>query len=137
MLSEELVKAIIGALATVTVAAFALYGVIRQSRKPDTSKTPVTGNTGEALDTFSGTQNEFMALVIADNKSLRTDLATLTTSVQEIKTHQETFVTAVRRYLIKLAASWGREATMPWPDDLDFHILEETLPNTGNHRKEP
>ena len=132
----EVMKAIIGAAATVAVAALGLYGVIHSASKPSKTKPP-TGNTGpQALQTFSGTQNEFMALVITDNKTMREEIHGLRGSVEEIKEHQETFVAAVRRYLTKLASAWGHEAAMPWPDENDFHLLEDTLPNRGNRRRE-
>lgn len=124
----EVIKAIIGAMATVAVAALGLYGVIRQASKPSKTKPPVGEGTGPALEQFNGTQNEFMALVVADNKDLRSQMGELKSAVDSIKEHQETFLGAVRRYLMKLASAWGQPGPMPWPDDNDFHILEDTLP---------
>lgn len=130
----EVFKALIGALATVIVAALGLYGVIRSAKKPSATKPP-EGNTGPALEQFNGTQNEFMALVVADNRILRegqeaqkAEMAILKESVESIKLHNETFFGAVRRYILKLATAWGEPGPMPWPDDNDFHILEDTLP---------
>ena len=135
LLDIEVLKAIIGAAATVIVAAIGLLGVIRSAAKPSTTKPP-QGTTGpQTLQTFSGTQNEFMALVIADNKTMRDELHALRSSVDEIKEHQETFVAAVRRYLTKLAMAWGYEPHMPWPDETDFHLLEPTLPERGEQRR--
>jgi hypothetical protein len=131
----EVLKAVIGALATVAVAALGLYGVIKSAQKPSRTKPP-EGNTSGALENFNGTQNEFMALVVSDNKSLRDGQTELTRKVEqaleelaEVKRHSETFLGAVRRYLMKLATAWGNPGPMPWPDDNDFHILEDTLPN--------
>ena len=131
----EVLKAIIGAVATITVAALGLYGVIKSAQKPSKTKPP-EGNTEGKLETFSGTQNEFMALVVADNRNLRNEMGQLTSKVEaalgelaEVKRHSETFLGAVRRYLMKLAVAWGQPGPMPWPDDNDFHILEDTLPN--------
>lgn len=124
----EIWKAVIGAVATITVAALGLYGVIRSARKPSNTKPP-EGKTGPALETFNGTQNEFMALVVADNKDLRQQMVDLKSSVESIKQHNETFFGAVRRYILKLATAWGQPGPMPWPDDNDFHILEDTLPS--------
>jgi hypothetical protein len=131
----EVTKAVIGALATVIVAALGLYGVIKSAQKPSRTKPP-TGETGSALEGFSGTQNEFMALVIADNKDLRDQLGEVKASVDSIKDHQETFLGAVRRYLMKLATAWQGMEPMPWPDEEDFHILEDTLPQKRVNRKE-
>lgn len=138
---SEVVKALIGGLATILVAALGLYGVIRQASKPSRTKPPTT--TGpQTLQTFSGTQNEFMALVIADNKTLRENqegqnrvMEELKETVGEIKEHQDKFVAAVQRYLIRLAAAWGHESTMPWPEEDDFHLLEDTLPIRGHRRR--
>lgn len=131
-MSEEIVKAALASLATVLVAGFVLLGTIISSKKPSKDKPP----TGAGhLSEFSGTQNEFMALVVRDNKELRDRQAVLDELMQElkltvdsIKVHQETFMGAVRRYLMKLATAWAGPGAMPWPDDADFHILEETLP---------
>ena len=134
----DLAKAVLAALATLGVAALGLLGVVISSRKPSKDKPPV-GDTAHVLDTFNGTQNEFMSLVIADNKTQREELAELKKSVDSIRRHQDTFSHAVRRYLEKLASSWGIDrGPMPWPDATDFHLLEETLPNWRgeNERKD-
>ena len=130
MLSPEMIEilnAAIAAFATLGVAGLALIGVIYQARKPSKDKPP-TGDTGKALNEFNGTQNEFMALVIADNATLRKQMGELTSVVDQIKDHQDSFLGAVRRYLMKLATAWIGPEPMPWPDDNDFHILEDTLP---------
>jgi hypothetical protein len=132
----EITKAVLAALATLGVAALGLFGVIISSRKPSKAKPPTTTDTGKALDSFNGTQNEFMALVIADNKTQREELHELRAAVESIKKHQDTFLGAVRRYLIKLATAWNStDGPMPWPDDPDFQILEETLPNWRGTKK--
>lgn len=138
----DIVKAVIAGLATLGVAAFGLFGVIYQAHKPSKDKPPV-GDTGKALREFDGTQNEFMALVIADNGALREQQAKTNQKLEildgrlesalgeiaEVKRRSETFLGAVRRYLMKLATAWTGPDAMPWPDDEDFHILEETLPH--------
>lgn len=125
----EVAKAVIAALATLGVAILGVVGVVISSRKPSKDKPPAIDNAGHKLDQFNGTQNEFMALVISDNKTQREELAELRLAVESIKKHQDTFLGAVRRYLIKLAHAWGTtDEPMPWPDDPDFQILEETLP---------
>lgn len=130
----DLLKAIVAAAATIIVGVLAFLGVYSQSRKPSTTKPPVNGDTGKALEAFNGTQNEFMAIVIADNKSLRADLTEVKNEVRGIKDNQESVLGAVRRYLLKIAMTWGLETHMPWPDDPDFHILEDTLPDHRVHR---
>ena len=135
----EILKAVLAALATIAVAALSLFGVVLSARRPSKTKVPVGGDTGHKLDSFNGTQNEFMALVIADNKTQREELHELKQTVESIKQHQDSFLGAVRRYLVKLAHAWGTASTMPFPDDNDFRILEETLPDwrgTANKRKE-
>lgn len=139
----EILKALLATAGTLGVAALGLAGVIYSSRRPSRTKPP-TGNTGKALDEFNGTQNEFMSLVIADNKTLRETMNGLEEKVtraldevSSVKRHQETFLGAVRRYLMKLATAWVGPDPMPWPDEGDFHILEITLPNRGSdNRKE-
>lgn len=132
-MTEEIIKAIIASVGTIVVAALVLTGTILSSRKPSKDKAP-TGDV-KPLAEFNGTQNEFMALVIQDNTDLRRQLGDYSGSLEElketvnsIKTHQEGFLAAVRRYLMKLATAWAGPDPMPWPDDADFHILEETLP---------
>lgn len=123
----EVLKAIIAAAGTILVAYIGYLGVRASARKPSKDKPPV-GDTAKPLQEFNGTQNEFMALVIADNADLRGQLVELKVTVESIKDHQESFLGAVRRYLMKLATAWVGPDPMPWPDDADFHILEETLP---------
>jgi hypothetical protein len=128
----EIVKAIVASVSTIVVAALALLGVIYQARKPSRTKPPESSSsstTGQALEAFNGTQNEFMALVIADNKTMRIEMTAMKETVEGIKKHQDTFLGAVRRYLMKLASAWDNSGPMPWPDENDFHILEDTLPS--------
>jgi len=131
----DIAKAILAAMATVTVAGLGLLGVVISSRKPSKDKPPFIDDAGRKLDQFNGTQNEFMALVISDNKTQRQELSELRQAVESIKAHQDTFLGAVRRYLMKLAAAWDTSAgPMPWPDETDFQILEETLPKWRGKR---
>ena len=126
----EITKAILASLATVAVAALGLVGVVLSSKKTSKDKLPVVrDDAGNRLDTFNGTQNEFMALVIADNKTQREELAELRLAVEAIRKHQDRFLGAIRRYLIKLASAWDTSGgPMPWPDEQDFQTLEEILP---------
>lgn len=147
----EIIKAVAAALATVLTAVFVFLGVVYSSRKTSNTKKPVAENpdTGKALTEFNGTQNEFMALVIADNAALRAGqnrqdqvlkeqnqtIDELKDMVESIKLHQDNFLSAVRRYLEKIALAWKVSDTMPWPDEEDFHILEDTLPIKGFNKR--
>jgi hypothetical protein len=124
--SEEVIKAIIGVIGTLGVAAIGLAGVVISSRRPSKDKPPV--GESKPLSEFNGTQNEFMALVIKDNSELREQLRQVIERVDSMQRHQDGFLGAVRRYLMKLATAWVGPDPMPWPDDADYHILEETLP---------
>lgn len=93
------------------------------------------------LASFSGTQNEFMALVIADNAAIRSELATVRLEVeglrgelQEARTIHGAFERAVRRYLELLAGIWPGPDPMPWPESDDLAVLERTLPRYGRGR---
>ncbi|MBY0397390.1 MAG: hypothetical protein K2X91_13125, partial [Thermoleophilia bacterium] len=93
------------------------------------------------LANFSGTQNEFMALVIADNAAIRSELGdvkreveSLRTELQEARSIHGAFERAVRRYLELLAGVWPGPDPMPWPDSDDIAVLERTLPRWGRGR---
>lgn len=131
----EVLKAIIAASATIATAILVFLGVVWQSKKPSKTKPP-TGDTGKALGEFNGTQNEFMALVVADNRDLREQVNEVRSMVTELRQHQDNFLGAVRRYLMKIAAAWPGPEHMPWPDEEDFHILEDTLPDTRRKKSE-
>jgi len=137
----ELLKALVATGGTIGVAIIGLLGVMYSSKKPSKTKPP-TGDTGKALEHFTGTQNEFMSLVIADNKALRESMKSMeekiaqaVDDVSSVKHHQETFLGAVRRYLMKLATAWSGPHPMPWPDDEDLLILEQTLPDLGSENE--
>lgn len=146
----EIFKAVAGAIATILAAVLAVAGVIYAARRPSKQKEPPTDHRGYPLENFQGTQNEFMALVVQDNRSLRDGqeklndvldeqnrvIDELKAMVESIKQHQDSFLFAVRRYLMKLASEWPGPEKMPWPDEEDFHLLEDTLPNRKVHRKE-
>lgn len=91
--------------------------------------------TPSPLAAFSGTQNEFMALVIEDNAAirqevsgLRTEVTALRTELAEARSSHGAFERAVRRYLELLASAWAGPDPMPWPANDDLGILERTLP---------
>lgn len=87
------------------------------------------------LAAFSGTQNEFMALVIEDNTAIRQEVAGLRREVVALRDElaatrsaHGAFERAVRRYLELLASAWVGPTPMPWPAEDDLGILERTLP---------
>lgn len=93
------------------------------------------------LASFSGTQNEFMALVIADNAAIRAELAGvrvevegLRTELQEARSLHGAFERAVRRYLELLASVWAGPEPMPWPESDDLAVLDRALPRQGRAR---
>jgi hypothetical protein len=102
-------------------------------RPPATPEQPVVAPS--PLAAFSGTQNEFMALVIADNEAIRSEVAGLRSEVaglrqdlEEARSSHGAFERAVRRYLELLATAWVGPEPMPWPANDDLGILERTLP---------
>lgn len=135
-------------LTLVGVAITALFAFLasRARKSPpvvDEPKAPPS-----PLANFSGTQNEFMALVIADNAAIRAELAGvrvevegLRTELQEARSLHGAFERAVRRYLELLASQWPGPDPMPWPESDDLAVLERTLPRYGRprngHRKPP
>jgi hypothetical protein len=127
-------------VATITAVATVIAAIIasRRSNARPKSSAPL-----EPLSTFSGTQNEFTALVIADNKQLREDQAALEKRVGSIETTiaderkaANAYRAAMRRYLQKILDGWRSPEPMPLPDDADMELLSQTLPNFGRRRKQ-
>jgi hypothetical protein len=140
-------NAIVASIASVLVASFVFGGVIVQSRRP--SKTKTSGvDTPEGLPTmatfdkapFEVIQNLLlrMAHYEAAAETSKTALEAHKGEIEEIKAHQATFSSAVKRYLMKLAAAWKGPEPMPWPDEDDIEILHKTLPyhKVGSSKKE-
>lgn len=130
---------IVTALATVLVAliggVFAYLGT--RARVDPAGPQPAPVVAPSPLANFSGTQNEFMALVIQDNQAIRSELAGVQAEVRELRTSLEAarrthtaFELAVRRYLELLARAWAGPDPMPWPSEDDLGVLRHTLPRS-------
>lgn len=124
------------ALGVIVTALFA-YLASRARKNPPPDE-PEPKAAPSPLASFSGTQNEFMALVIADNAAIRSDVATLQAKVRSLESdlatardQHSTFERAVRRYLELLAREWPGPSPMPWPDAGDLGTLERVLPRWG------
>lgn len=120
---------VIGSIAVAVVTGAFLVATrrrgISESEKNEQSK-PVVPAT--PLSKFSGTQNEFMELVIRDNAELRSRVDSVERAQQAEAARHADFRRAVRRYLTRLASDWPGPDAMPWPDEADITILEDTLP---------
>ena len=150
MADQETVRSLIGAIGTVAVALITTLGagllLAKRPKKPaddDDEAAPVIAPS--PLTAFSGTQNEFMALVIEDNAAIRAELArvkeagnqtqadvvTLRTELGEARASHSRFELAVRRYLARVAVYIDTlGGSMPHPDGEDLGILEHTLPRS-------
>lgn len=130
--SAVIIAASITAVGAIVASVIAFVRTRRTPKvkpaRPDVSPSP--------LAEFSGTQNEFTQLVMKDNADLRTQLGALAADVAEIKATQaderkaaNSYRGAMRRYLQKIQNAWRGPAPMPLPDDADFDLLSQTLPN--------
>lgn len=123
----------------------AIFGSIIAYRRSRRAPSPVAAPPivdPSPLASFSGTQNEFTELVMKDNADLRTQLGELAIDVRGIKNDladeraaANAYRSAMRRYLAKILAAWGIAPTMPLPDNDDFDLLSQTLPNFPRARK--
>lgn len=86
------------------------------------------------LSTYSGEQNEFIRMVIADSKDMHDKLDKLDDVVEQMRRDRTQFIGAVGRYINKLVAAWGSGGKMPYPDNEDMALLEETLPADWRRR---
>jgi hypothetical protein len=121
-------------LVGVGITALAAYLASRARKTPPVEHPAVTVPPSP-LANFSGTQNEFMALVIKDNEAIRAelagvrdDVARLGAELAEARSAYGLFERAVRRYLELVASVWPGPEPMPWPDSDDFGLLERILP---------
>lgn len=100
---------------------------------PKTPKTDPDINRQEVapipLSKYTGEQNDFIRLVMQDSEELHKKLDNIEKSVEQMRKERHKFLGAVGRYIAKLSASWGSGGKMPYPDDADFVLLEETLPH--------
>jgi hypothetical protein len=139
-------NAVIASICSVIVATFVYLGVLAQSKKPDKNKTrtPEGGDVVTAA-TFDKAPYEVIQSLLgrmagyeereSENKQ---KLTTAEAEIEAIKIHQTSFSSAVKRYLMKLAAAWKGPEPMPWPDEADLDLLHKTLPyhQVGSHKKE-
>lgn len=123
-------------------AAWIANRVSRSRRTPTTTTEPPTVPPSP-LAAFSGTQNEFMALVIEDNALIRQEVAELRDKVIGLeeqlrteRTDRSHFERAVRRYLELLASVWPGPDPMPWPANGDDLLLADTLPRRARRPKQ-
>lgn len=133
------IPAFLTLLGVLITALFAFLATRARKTPPATVDEPKAPPS--PLANFSGTQNEFMALVIADNAAIRAELAGVRVEVeglrgelQEARSIHGAFERAVRRYLELLAGVWPGPDPMPWPDSDDLAVLERTLPRYGRSR---
>jgi hypothetical protein len=142
------------ALAAIIVALIA-HG--RTRPRADAPTAPPTATVPPSpLADFSGTQNEFMALVVQDSKELRRQLAQLrqdaaadvaqarreaaaeaaeTRAVVAAMREERTLLErAITRYLEFLAGEWPGPGTMPGPAVEDLGILAQTIPPRRHRR---
>lgn len=128
---------ITGAFATLGIIAAGILARVGLHPKTPT-KDPDSKHTGDdvLLSTYSGEQNDFMHLVIEDSKTLHARLDKFEGLVEQLQKERTTLIGAFTRYITKLTRAWGSGGTMPYPDDDDVKILEETLPaNWRNQTK--
>lgn len=142
-LEAQTINTLITVLGTIAVAVVGgTFAILQARRKKPEIVDPEPAGAPSPLANFSGTQNEFMALVIRDNEVLREEIRRLAARTEEAvataeaarKAARETqdlhteFQRAVRRYLEDLAAAWTGPVPMPYPNENDFGLLEHTLP---------
>lgn len=130
-LPESTLNTALTVVGTIAVAAITTLAALaaRRRRIPDDEADetrPVVPAT--PLSTFSGTQNEFMELVVRDNAELRARVDRIDKAQRADAARHSEFRLAVRRYLTRLATDWPGPEAMPWPDDDDLGLLEYTLP---------
>ena len=121
--------AVIGIIITGIFARFATHPKTPNEDPDDKHKTKES-----LLTTYSGEQNDFIHLVIKDSEAVHERLNKIDAVVDQMKKDRTELVGAFARYIQKLVASWGTGSRIPYPDDDDFKILEETLPADWRRR---
>jgi hypothetical protein len=128
--------AVISAAGTILVTLLSVWGA-RKAIHPKTPKNDPDANmppNPSLLSAYSGEQNEFIRLVIADSKTLHAKVDKMEGIVEALKKDRQIFIGAVARYITKLANAWGSGGKMPYPDTEDMSLLEETLPADWRRR---
>jgi hypothetical protein len=122
--------AIISGIATVLAAGISLIVVKVRSMPSEKAKAAVRAesHSPHKLRNYSGPQNEFTELVMADNRDLRTQQIAFAKRLDDMDSKFSSLQAAMRRYLMKLAHAWGTDGGMPPPDQRDIDILADTLP---------
>lgn len=128
--------AMITAISTVLVALVGVFSA-RRYIHPKTPKKDPDVKTGPepTLAAYSGDQNEFIALVIKDSKDLHERIDSMSDKIDQMRNERTAVIGAFGRYVMKLALSWGSGGQMPYPDEEDMALLEETLPADWRRRK--
>lgn len=147
MLDLQSLTSLTDSQANVQIAAitgfFALLGIIaaavvaRTGSHPKIPKVDPDAKhqgTESLLSTYTGDQNDFMHLVIQDSKTVHERMDKFEGIVEQMKKERSQLIGAFTRYISKLVSSWGSGGRMPYPDDDDLKILEETLPADWRRR---
>jgi hypothetical protein len=127
----------ITALSLIIVALVGIFSARRYTHPREVPENdPDEGTTHvSALASYSGDQNEFIALVIKDSKDLHERMDTMSKQITVLQQERTAVVGAFGRYVMKLALAWGSGGKMPYPDDDDMALLEETLPVDWRRRR--
>lgn len=142
MISEELTMqeaqvqiALITGLVTLLGILLTAIGA-KLFTNPKTPKTDPDINRQEIpLSKYTGEQNDFIRLVMTDSEELHKKMDRLEKAVDDLRKERHRFLSAVGRYILKISMSWGTEDKMPFPDEADFSLLEETLPHNWRTTK--
>lgn len=123
------IAAITGAV-TVVVSLLGILGAKRYThpKTPKHDPDEVRPKSQTQLAAYTGEQNEFISLVIADSKALHAKYDRLDDALTEMRRERTQLIGAFARYINKLASAWGSGGKMPYPDTEDHALLEETLP---------
>ena len=119
-------------LLAILLAALAAR-IFSKPKTPDVDPDEKRNKSESLLATYSGEQNEFIRLVINDSKDMHDRLDRLDGVVERMKKERTQLISAFARYVTKLANAWGSGGSMPYPDEADRKILEETLPAGWRH----
>jgi hypothetical protein len=141
----QIEAAVITALSGIIVAILGIFGARKFTRpRRIPMYDPDEGRHGHRslLSSYSGDQNEFIALVIKDSESLHARLdkndqtiSDMDSLIKEMKKERTQIIGAFGRYIQKLALAWGSGGKMPYPDTEDMALLEDTLPADWRRRR--
>lgn len=123
----------IGTLLGIVLTAM-LARFLTNPKTPTTDPDKKKSDTQKLLSSYTGDQNEFIRLVVQDSKELHQKYDNLESELDKMKKEKNNLITAFGRYVMKLATSWGSGGKMPYPDEEDMTLLEETLPADWRRR---